>query len=259
MRTIRTRSSEIFTAPSRTSICVPALATIAAALSLAGLSAEAAAEPAPPSSDAVASESPRCLPWLPCREVCVEFDAAPLGGTYGAPVTPPGSLVYVENGVRVGVDLFYLPFFVAYGTATVEPQPLNPAWGIGSGQIVRANNINLSFDFTGLAFVPSAVRFEFLDLGGAENIFVDGAPLLIGDLAAAPPSVTVTSASLPPPVSGKKGTVLVKGPLHRLSIGGQELWIDRVCALGGVIGRLDLPLATPLDTPINSANQEKSP
>jgi hypothetical protein len=222
------------------------LATIAAALSLLGLSAEATAAPAPPSDVAVVAEPLRCLPWLPCREVCVEFDAAPLGATYGAPATPPGSVVYVENGIPVSVDLFYLPLFVAFNTATIEPQPANPAWGIGSGQIVRANNINLTFDFTGIGFVPTAVRFEYLDLGGSENIFVDGSPVLIGDLSTAPPSVTVTAAALPPPVIGKKGTVVVKGPLQRLSIGGQELWIDRVCALGGFITRLDVPLAAQL-------------
>jgi hypothetical protein len=31
-------------------------------------------------------------------------------------------------------------------------------------------------------------------------------------------------------MSGKRGTVTLKGPVKSMMIGGQELWIDSVCA-----------------------------
>ncbi|MES1211389.1 MAG: hypothetical protein ABUL63_03540, partial [Acidobacteriota bacterium] len=96
------------------------------------------------------------------------------------------------------------------------------------------NNINLLFDFSALGFKVSKVALSYLDLGGYENLAVNDSGY-VGELTAAPPalggaSVTVTNIAVPPPMSGKRGTVTLKGTVKSMMIGGQELWIDSVCA-----------------------------
>jgi hypothetical protein len=102
----------------------------------------------------------------------------------------------------------------------------------GAGQTIRTNNINLEFDFRQLGFKASQVEFDFLDLGGFENISVNGSPIFAGELSATPSpmggaGIAVTTVQL---ANGKKGTVTLTGAIKNLRVGGQELWIDRVCA-----------------------------
>jgi hypothetical protein len=168
------------------------------------------------------------------QQACVTFEPPFLLGTvYGAPVgQASGDLAFTSNLIRGYVYNFrVLPAGTAFNRAYIDFAPV----AFSPGQSLRTNNINLLFDFTGLAFKPSKVIVSYLDLGGYENLAVNGSGIYAGELTAAPPflggaTVTVTSSPLPPPRSGKTGTVTIRGAVQSLLIGGQELWIDNVCA-----------------------------
>ena len=64
---------------------------------------------------------------------------------------------------------------------------------------------------------------------------MNGSPVVIGNLTAAPPvlggvAVSVTATPVPPPAGGLRGTVTLTGVVKKLEIGGQEFWIDDLCA-----------------------------
>src|SRR5215216_2637748 len=85
----------------------------------------------------------------------------PLGALWGAPTaTPPGTVVFVENGVQVSVNQFFNPG-PFYGFMRIEFPPV----AFGARQTARANNVNIGFDYSAVGFVVKAVRFEWLDLG----------------------------------------------------------------------------------------------
>ncbi len=84
-----------------------------------------------------------------------------------------------------------------------------------------------------VGFQVAKVELKYLDLGGYENLSINGSsPTYIGDLSAAPspvPGVSV-SMSVTPVTRGTAGVLTVTGAIKTLKIGGQELWIDEVCA-----------------------------
>ncbi len=162
--------------------------------------------------------------------VCVDFEPPLTAGTrYGQPAgQKPGDVIFTPNGIPVAVwDFVWTNGGGTFGTARIEPA--QPAFG--QGQIINTNNINLEFDFTALGFTPGAVTFDFLDMGGFENLSVNGSPVFAGELAAAPaPAGFTISVNAAPVPGGKKGTVTITGPVKTLRIGGQEFWLDNVCA-----------------------------
>lgn len=172
-------------------------------------------------------------PAVQAQPACIDFETLALGTTYGAPVgQSSGDLAFVAGGIPVRVDNFHL---------ITGPQTFNRAYidnapfPFSSGQSIRSNNINLQFDFSKLPFRASRVKLTFLDLGGYENLSVNGSLVHIGELTAAPAvlggaTVSVSSSPLPPPLGGKTGTLVLKGTVKSLRIGGQEVWIDQVCA-----------------------------
>jgi len=172
-------------------------------------------------------------PPAQAQSTCVTFEPPlTLGSTYGAPAGhSSGDLAFVSNGIRAYVYNFnLLSSGTAFNRAFIDFAPV----AFSPGQSLRTNNINLLFDFSKLGFIVSKVTFSYLDLGGYENLAVNGSGY-VGELTSAPPalggaSVTVTNIAVPPPMSGKRGTVTLKGPVRSLLIGGQELWIDSVCA-----------------------------
>jgi hypothetical protein len=169
----------------------------------------------------------------PTTTVCVDFEAPLVLGTqYGTPIgQAPGDLAFTTtNGVSVTVQDFTHASGTAFNEAIVETPPVP----FGSGQSLRSNNINLEFDFSSIGFTARAVTVEFLDLGGSENLTVDGNPVYAGDLSGVPSTiggvgVAVTTASVS---GGLTGTLTLSGSVSRLLIGGQEFWIDNICASG---------------------------
>lgn len=163
---------------------------------------------------------------------CVEFGPPPPAGTvWGNPVGHvPGQVVHVENSIRVAVQ----PFNFLGGGGTFNFARLNlPPVVFANGQAANTNNINLQFDFTNLGWAANKVYFSFLDQGGYENLSVNLGPFYIGELTAAPAiisgrNVNVAWAAV---AGGKRGTVRIwGGTIRHVTVGGQEFWIDKVCA-----------------------------
>ena len=165
------------------------------------------------------------------REACVDFEPPlQLGAQYGAPSgNHPGDVIFTSNAIKVSVYEFN--FSGGGGTFNVATISLAPV-PFGAGQSMNTNNINLEFDFSGLGFVPNEVSFEFLDLGGFQNLSVNGSPIFIGDLSSAPTPIggVNISVSTTPVTGGRTGRVILNGAVQKLRVGGQEFWIDNVCA-----------------------------
>jgi hypothetical protein len=169
------------------------------------------------------------------RYVCVDFEPPLAVGTiYGQPSgNLPGATVAMLNNVTVVAQLFS---FGGGGSAFNRAEVATVPAALSTGQqALHLNNITLEFGFAQLNFQPSSVRFLYLDLGGIENLGVNGGAVFVGEFSTAPNpapniSLTVTTTVTTPSPTGKRGSVEVKGPITSLAIGGQELWIDTVCA-----------------------------
>jgi hypothetical protein len=174
-------------------------------------------------------------PSSQAQPVCIKFEPPPfpLGTTYGAPVGQvSGDLAFVASGISGFVYNFTQ---AGSGTAFNRAFIDKTAVIFSSGQSLRMNNIDLQFDFSGVGFPVKRVTLAFLDLGGYENLKINASAVYVGELTAAPAilggvRVGVTSSPVPPPTLGKMGTVTLTGPIQTLRIGGQEFWIDSVCA-----------------------------
>ena len=168
------------------------------------------------------------------QPVCINFGPPPPAGTmYGAPVGQvSGDLAFAVNAIDAYVYNFALiPAGTQFYRANTAIAPVSLP-----GQSLRTILINMLFDLQNLGFPVRKVTLSYLDLGGYENLAVNGSGVYRGQLAAAPAvlgtaNVSVTSAATPPPVSGRTGTVTITGPdIDSFMIGGQEFWIDNVCA-----------------------------
>jgi hypothetical protein len=165
------------------------------------------------------------------RQVCVEFEDLAAGTVLGAPAGHlPGSTVFFEDGVRVAVNDFrWVPTGGTFNFAQVDPPGMIP--GLGSGQTLGINNLGVEFDFSALGFVPMEVTFDFADLGGFENLAINHLPVPVyaGELTGAPCPLGGVSCNFTT-TPGGLGTGTLTGPVTHLRIGGQEFWIDNVCA-----------------------------
>lgn len=169
----------------------------------------------------------------PPTRACVEFEQPLIVGTrFGVPQgQSPGDLAFVENGITVTLETFQSAggntfFNEAYVDALPVPG--------GATQSLRSNNIALRFDFSGLGYAASAATFYYLDFGGSEHLAANDDAPLAGELSGMAGAMTGGTAIdvIPGAVtnSSRAGQVVLKGAIKALTIGGQELWIDRVCA-----------------------------
>jgi hypothetical protein len=172
-----------------------------------------------------ASQAVAFPPPPPTTAVCLEFNVPALGTVYSLPATPPGTLVFVENGISVTTRRFYdAALNPYYNGARIEP---GQGWLLADPS-ARLNNISLQFGFGGLTFVPSQVTIDYHDKGGFENLTFNGTPLRIGQLetlGGGGVAIAWWAAGF-----NKEGRVTIAGPVGHVTIGGQELWIDTVCA-----------------------------
>ena len=157
----------------------------------------------------------------PCR-VCVHFDALPTGTQWAPPAIQPGDLVHTENGIRVFLTHFAHVTGPKFGRAWVD----GPIPG-GHQNSVATDNVNLVFRFQDLAFCPSRVEVVFNDLGGDENLTVNAHPAIVGELVSGS-NWTVLDAPIP---GGRQAVLHIDAPIDGIEIGGQELWLDSVCAV----------------------------
>lgn len=160
----------------------------------------------------------------------MEFNPPPAGTLFGLSAgTPPGSTIFGEAGIGVSVHPFTRPtLVVTYNDMQIDAAPPIP---FGAGKTARTKELNVGFDLSGLPPV-SFVEVEWLDQGGAENLSVNGVGPFIGELDSAPASmagVWIARTFTPVPF-GDKGKLTLRGPVTKFQVGGQNLWIDRVCA-----------------------------
>ena len=151
---------------------------------------------------------------------CVTFDGLPAGTQWGTPAgNSAGDVVHSESSIKMSVENFSGGVF---NEAHVDP-PFS-----GSGRSVRTNNINLEFDFTSIK--PNVVWWVFRDMGGTENISVNGSTVVSGNLSSGAGGGVTWSVYDTSITGGREGVLLIQGPVDTLRIGGQEFWIDCVCA-----------------------------
>jgi hypothetical protein len=156
---------------------------------------------------------------------CVKFDGLAAGTVWGNSAGHvSGDLVHVENGIRVSVHFFEFPVGGTFNDATVDT-----AWFTSSPNSVNTNNVNLGFDFTGLPGLPTQVAVKFRDLGGFENLSLNGSPITVGELAAGAGGGLTWTVTDFPVAGGREGKLVVDGAVHSLVLGGQEFWLDTLC------------------------------
>lgn len=206
--------------------------TLALLLPLA-LAATACSEGATPISPA-AEPAKAAIAAAP---VCVDFEPPLLAGTvWGFSAgQPPLTLVHVENGIRVFTEKFAL---FGGGSAYRDARIGVPPFAFSAGQAARTLHINLIFDFSGLTFTPSSYTFDYYDPTGPnqyENLRINASGVFIGELNAPPASlggsfISFAAGPFPAPPSGDWARIKLSPVVNRLTVGGQDLWIDHVCA-----------------------------
>jgi hypothetical protein len=170
-------------------------------------------------------------PQAPPSSVCVDFEPPLVVGTqYGTPAgQTPGTVIFTSHGIPVTLQNFdFAGGGSTFSSARIEVPPAS----FNTTQAMRTNNINLEFNFTAVSFQTREVRFDFFDQGGSENISVNGSPVVVGDMSSVPTPIggVNVAISFGPTAGGQKGTVTLTGVVKTLRIGGQEFWVDNVCA-----------------------------
>jgi hypothetical protein len=159
-----------------------------------------------------------------CCDALVAFDAQPSGTTF-----PLGG-TYTEGSTNMKfVDFFWASGAPASPPGTAKIDNLGKSGG--TGQDLSLNNISIDFAFAGPV---EKVTLNFGDMGGNENLTINGKLLNVPDLSAVNgmnvAGVQITVVILISSGWTKLGQLTLEGPISQLSIGGQEFWIDNVCA-----------------------------
>jgi hypothetical protein len=165
--------------------------------------------------------------WNPPAPCCITFDAAPfsIGTTYGTPTQRPGSRIFRACTFDVTINKLSTSGTPQFNFAKVVAATAS----FGSGNILNTNNVILVFKNTGGSL--STVTFDYLDMGGTENLSVNGV-LFSGSLNAAPATLGGINVSVSETIitGGRKGTVkLSGGTIRNFGIGGQEFYLDNIC------------------------------
>lgn len=154
---------------------------------------------------------------------CVAFENLPLGQTYQVGDS------FTDSGITVTIQPFTL---WKGGPATGHAEVEKGGAAGGSGLELEVNNVNLDFDFGGPI---DRLTLRFGEYGGNLNLDVNGDfrnfknfqdlnGTTLGGVV-----VRVTNG-----YGNDQGTLSLKGPIKSFVIGGQELWIDDVCATTGM-------------------------
>ena len=188
-------------------------------------------------------------------DVFAGFDLLTAGDRYGDPAE--GANINVAIGTQAttsdGVPIYLEPLH-DFGTASYKYMAVGAHYGgWGSGMALWTNNITAQFDIQSVIDVTDTVCIAFRDEGGFENLWVNGAapaisPTGYGGLTVfngaviGGVQVQVTGANVG---YAFEGTITLIGDVDKLSIGGQELWLDDLCISG--IGGGTAPGLTTVD------------
>lgn len=160
----------------------------------------------------------------------VTNDLFAVGTTWGAGTEAPGDVIFNEDGIRVGVERFFVggaPFFSFCRITAPLPD-------FGSSRLMNTNNINNTFDLRLLDEEVDCVEVQWADFGGDENLAVNGVwpPLEVPSLVAldgveVSPGVWAKILGLTAIPGGQKGILRLEGgPIETVALGGQEFWWD---------------------------------
>jgi hypothetical protein len=178
-------------------------------------------------------------------DVLFDFSTLPLGDTWGD-VIPSGTdhtavagdVITSAGGIDLHIEnLQYPGGGVGFGYLEAD----NSVAGLtGSGTALWTNNVTARFDFSSISV--DTLCFDFVDLGGNEQITINGATYVTpggyGELTAAPVNLGGVNLSIGGTYigSGFVGRVVIIGSVLELMIGGQEFWIDNLCVISNSIG-----------------------
>jgi hypothetical protein len=156
---------------------------------------------------------------------CIDFEVS--SSSFGKSMSP-GSLFLTANKIQVWLDFFHQNNQTYFNSVNIVPA----ISGFGHGQIASVNNVSLLFDFTGLPFIPKMIELNFADQGGRENLSINGSPIYIGEISKVKSTLGGAKVQVN---TGKKagiytGVLRVTGTVFNLSIGGQEFFLDDICA-----------------------------
>lgn len=152
--------------------------------------------------------------------VFIDYEALPLASNYV--VTD----FFFEDGAKITAA----PFVWSSGITTTAgyARVVNGNHAGHIGQEMTLNNVRLDFDFP---FTPNRVIFRYGDMGGNVNLLINGNLKNSDDLmdfdGTTINGVDVYVTEIPV-TGGVQGVVLLKGPINRLEVGGQEFFIDHV-------------------------------
>lgn len=164
-----------------------------------------------------------CTSYVEFETYCVDFETLNEGDMFGAGYNSPGDEIFTQNGFSVSVQNFVDGVGGTYfGTAEVMSNP-----DIGTGNSMRQSNINLLYNFMIADVYLNMITFDFADYGGFENLSVNGDGIYYGELEDA---VVPQGFSIHVNKVGNAGSVTIEGPIVSLIVGGQEFFIDNICA-----------------------------
>lgn len=111
---------------------------------------------------------------------------------------------------------------------------VNSNYAYGTGQESNLNNINLRYIFS--VTQPYVATFRYGDHGGNVNLGINGILNNTQDLSdldgmiVGGVFVMVTRQNEPGPGNNHHGIVTLIGEIEKFGVGGQEFWVDDVCA-----------------------------
>ncbi|MDG2425784.1 MAG: hypothetical protein P8M07_04270, partial [Flavobacteriales bacterium] len=174
----------------------------------------------------------------------VDFESQALGMVWENPGTPVGAYMFTENGIDIfSHDLNSTLYGAYYNKNEIM---LSPRAGFGLNHVMMTNNAGITLELDD--FPTDTVCFEFLDMGGFETLEINGvnfssvngygrlqaAPVVIGGIGVkvtGTPIVQITSSGVQQ--IGFQGKVELYGDVDKLTIAGQELWVDNFCLSSG--------------------------
>lgn len=153
---------------------------------------------------------------------CVTFEGSPAGTQYHFTDT------FNDSGVMLAVEAFQ--WGNAVWTTGNRAMFDNRGMAGGSGQDMNSNNVNLRFHFGEQGV--NGLSIAFGEYGGNLNIQVNGEFRNFGNFAnIAGATIGGTTVSVQNGTGNDKGTLKLSGKIVTFAVGGQELWVDDVCAL----------------------------
>ncbi len=162
-----------------------------------------------------------------CTDDRTVLDFSDLPAGIGEFPSPPSFGVggTVETG---GVTLTGEPFALAGGGTTTSGSAHRSDAQAAGGSGAELSDNNLLVDF-GFGVTGCALTLRFGDAGGSENLRVNGALAVVGDLAELDGTtlggVAVDVTAQP---GSSQGTLTLGGPIRSFAIGGQEFFVDDV-------------------------------